>query len=125
LQGTQHNQKGFFIALAAVITLQIFQACRAMQEIETLGKAFPIHLERSNWVDADIKLKRLMLMFLTNLSNGQIKLNLYRVRDVNLETFLSVSFLPILIFFSPLIAGFFPQIINTAFSAYAMLNSLH
>jgi hypothetical protein len=81
---------GFFIVLASFVLMQVFQVSRAMQEIEDLGKAFPNCLERCNWTYADLNLKKLMLMFMTNLSNGGIKFSLFGVINANFEAFLKV-----------------------------------
>lgn len=70
--------------------MQVFQVSKAMQEIESISQSFPNALERCNWINADVKLKKLFLMFMNYLVNAEIKFSLYRVMDANFPTFLKV-----------------------------------
>lgn len=78
------------LGLGAVLTFQLFKPCYVAQEIKSASEGFMNELEQCNWVDADVKLKKLMLFFMGNLSYTVLKINLFGLVQVNLKTFLSV-----------------------------------
>jgi hypothetical protein len=102
--------------------MQLFYPCFLAQEIEAASQEMANNIYESDWLKADLATKKLMLIFMQNLSKPVITLNIFCIVDINLNTFLRVSF----IF---LIRGVYfnfnhLQIINATYSAYAVLNHM-
>lgn len=62
-----------------------------MNEIQFSSEKFLLKINESKWIEADASLKKLMIIFMQNLTNPVIKLNLFNIADVNLRTFLRVG----------------------------------
>jgi hypothetical protein len=102
--------------------MQLFYPCFWAQKIEAASEELMINLFESHWLKANLATKKLMLIFMQNLSEPVIKLNLFCIVDINLETFLMVTLIfPIFEFYFNFIHL---QIINTTYSAYAVLNNM-
>ncbi|KAG5682703.1 hypothetical protein PVAND_012037 [Polypedilum vanderplanki] len=100
-----HKQLNFIAILTLVTTLQLFRPCNIAQQIETASENFIFSITEINWTDADLKTKKLLLTFMTNLAKPVLKLKLYGFIEINLKTF--------------------TRSINVAYSAYTVLNSIH
>lgn len=82
----------FLYSVYGVITLSlIFQPCLIASEIEYASKAFNYDIMRCNWTEVDVKLRKVMMIFMENMKKP-IKLSAFGIFDINLETFLEVKF---------------------------------
>jgi hypothetical protein len=86
-----NGQSGFLVALGILLMIQMYLPCHSSQSVESSSELFMSILFQSNWLEADVKLKKNLLFFLKNLSSPVLKFSLFGIIDVNLRTFLGVS----------------------------------
>jgi hypothetical protein len=64
--------------------------CMIAQDVEhACERIFDVAVQM-DWIGADIKIKKLLLIFMSNLNCPVIKFNLLEIVDVNLKTFVQV-----------------------------------
>ncbi|KAG5673015.1 hypothetical protein PVAND_003093 [Polypedilum vanderplanki] len=103
---TNPNSQIEFVSVFMIISIiQQFKPCNIAQQIETGSENFIFSITETNWIDADLKTKSLLVTFMINLIKPTLKLRLFGFIDVNLETF--------------------TRNINIAYSTYTVLNSIH
>ncbi|KAG5679695.1 hypothetical protein PVAND_009248 [Polypedilum vanderplanki] len=81
------NQMGYFILLGISAITQIFLPCFIAQEIQSSSEKFLTLVFHCDWIKANVKLKKDLLFFMSNLSLV-IKLNIFGIVDLNLNLFL-------------------------------------
>lgn len=73
------------IALGFVAMLQCFHPTKIVQQIESASDEF-----MNDVIDADVEVKKILFIFMENLTFPKLTLNLFGFVDVNLKTFLMV-----------------------------------
>jgi hypothetical protein len=83
----------FLVQLTVIMTLQLFYPCLIANDIEDMSERFMDILMESDWTNVDLKTKKLLLIFMQHLNHPVVKFNLFSIVNVNLHTFLRVTFL--------------------------------
>jgi len=72
------------------VLLQLFLPCYIANEIKVCANNYCRDVFACNWIEFNAKDKKALLFLMTNLSQP-IKIEILKISDVNLETFMNVS----------------------------------
>ncbi|KAG5673338.1 hypothetical protein PVAND_003397 [Polypedilum vanderplanki] len=98
-----HGNQSFVLCLAATAFCHIFIPCIHGSNIESESEKLSYSLFSSDWTNSDIKYQKMMIIVMENLKQS-MRLRAFGLSEINLE--------------------FFVQTLNTAYSMYAVLNSI-
>ena len=79
-----------FFGYIAVLTFDNLMPSYLGNEIYSTSEEFLYDLYSSEWIDADLKYKKMMIIFMENLKNP-VGLNVMWYKNLNLERFMEVS----------------------------------
>ncbi|KAG5673339.1 hypothetical protein PVAND_003398 [Polypedilum vanderplanki] len=103
LINSSHGNQAFVLCLAATSLCHIFIPCIHGSNIESESEKLSYSLFSSDWTNSDIKYQKMMIIVMENLKQS-LRLRAFGLSEINLE--------------------FFVQTLNTAYSMYAVLNSI-
>jgi hypothetical protein len=81
----------FLVQITMIMTLQLFHPCLIANDIEDMSERFMDIIMENDWTGANLKTKKMLLIFMQHLNHPVVKFNLFNVVDVNLNTFLGVN----------------------------------